>query len=436
MSGLSRREVLKRAALFTGTAFAAPVLVPSSVLGKTAPSNRLNLAVIGLGAQGKINLDAVKDQNLVALVDVDDVRAGNAFERFPKAKKFADFRKMLDAVEKKIDGVVIATPDHTHFHAAWWSMQRGKHIYLEKPMAHNVWQIRELTKLAAEKKLATQLGAQRHVLEGLRRGVEIVKAGTLGTITEVYSWLGGDRGMHDFPTGNEQVPSTLDWDLWLGPAPQQAYSAGYVPYNWRFWWDFGTGDAGNWGCHILDIPYWALDLKYPTKAEASGPPVDKRRTPKSMGVRFEFPATEKRPSVAVHWHQGVPQKVADLAKELKIKIGGFNNLFIGTEGKLFCGFGKEYHLSPDKKFADFKLPAPTFPKSPGFHKEWFQACMGGEPATCNFNYTGPMAETVILANVAYRAGGGFEWDAAALKPKNNPAAEALIREPFRKGWEI
>ncbi len=432
MRSLSRRAVLKRAALAAGSAVVVPLVVPPSILGKYAPSNRLNLAVIGLGGQGGVNLRAGKDQNIVALCDVDDKRAGTAYDRFPKAQKFTDFRKLFDAVENHIDGAVISTPDHSHFHPAYWAMQRGKHVYLEKPLAHNVWEIRTLTKLAAEKKIATQLGAQRHTLEGLRRGVEIVKAGTLGTITEVHSWMGGGRGMPDIPTQKEEIPATLDWDLWLGPAEDRPYSKAYVPYNWRFWWDFGTGDAGNWGCHILDIPYWALGLKYPTKVEASGPAPDKQRTPKSLSARFEFPATHQRPAVVVHWHQGTPQA----AKELGVKLDSFNNLFIGADGKLLCGFGKQYMLLPEKKFAGFQLPASTIPKSPGFHNEWFQACQGGAPATCNFDYSGPMAESVILANVAYRVQGGFEWDAATLTPKGNPAAQQYIREPFRKGWQI
>ena len=429
---LSRRELLKRAALAAGGAVAAPMLVPATLFGKHAPSNRLSLAVIGLGGQGGSNLKAVKDQNLIALCDVDDKRAGKAFESFPKAHKFKDFRKMFDAVEKKIDGAVISTPDHMHFHPACWAMQRGKHIYLEKPMAHNLWEIRTLTKLAAEKKLATQLGVQRHVLEGLRRGVEIVKAGTLGTITEVHSWLNSARGMPEMPAGAEEVPATLDWDLWLGAAAERPYSAAYVPYNWRFWWDFGTGDSGNWGCHILDIPYWSLGLQYPTKVEASGPPPDKLRTPKSLSARFEFPATDKRPGLVLHWHQGVPAAV----KELGVKFDKFNNLFIGSEGKLLCGFDKSHLLLPQEKFADYKLPERTIPKSPGFHEEWFRACKGDAPATCNFGYTGPMAETVLLANVAYRVQGGFDWDHETLTPKGNAAAEKYIREPFRKGWEI
>ena len=214
----TRRIFLKNAALAVGGAVAAPMIVPSSIFGKDVPANRLNLAVIGLGGRGGDNLAGVGKQNIVALCDVDDRRAGNAYEQFPKAKKFYDFRKMFDKMDRQVDGVVISTPDHTHFHPAWWAIERGKHVYLEKPLAHSVWEVRQLTQFAATKKVATQLGSQRHTLEGLRRGVEIVKAGTIGTIKEVYSWIGTNRGMPDLPMGVETVPPTLKWDLWLGPA--------------------------------------------------------------------------------------------------------------------------------------------------------------------------------------------------------------------------
>jgi predicted dehydrogenase len=415
------------------------MLVPSSVFGKDAPSERLNLAVVGLGGQGGANYSAVrKHQNIVALCDVDDKRAGKAYEESPKAKKFYDFRTMFDEMESKIDAVVVSTPDHAHFHPAYWALTRKKHLYLEKPLAHSVWEIRTLCDLAAENKLATQLGAQRHALEGLRGGVEIVRSGVLGKITEVHSWIGTSRGMHDIPIEGGTPPESLKWDLWLGPvSAHHEYSAEYVPYNWRFWWDFGTGEAGNWGCHILDIPYWALDLKYPTRVEGSGPPPDAARTPKSMATRLDFPATDTRGPVALHWYQGMPPIVAKLIKEndLGKKANSCNNLFIGSEGMLFCGFDKNHVLLPEKKFAGHKVPR-TFTPSPGFHEEWFEAIRGGKPATCNFGYSGPMAESVILANVAYRVKGKFNWDAKTLKPEDNPAAEKLIRPTFRKGWEV
>ncbi len=361
------------------------------------------------------------------------MRAGKAYETYPNAKKFYDFRKMFDEMEKQIDAVVISTPDHTHFHPAWWAMQRGKHVYLEKPLAHDVWEVRALTKLAAEKKLATQLGSQRHTLAGLRDGVEIVKSGAIGKIKEVHSWVASSRGLFAPSKEVEKVPDTLKWDLWLGPVAERPYSKTLAPYNWRFWWDFGTGEAGNWGCHILDIPYWALDLKYPTKVFGTGPAPDALRTPKEMATRFEFPATEKRPGVTLHWYQGVPA----ILKELKIDtkdLKEVNNLFIGSEGMLLCGFGK-YRLLPEDKFKEFEVKK-TLYKSPGFYNEWFEAIKGGNAASCNFDYSGPMAETVLLGNIAYRVQGDFEWDAANLKPRGNADAEKFIRREYRKGWEI
>jgi predicted dehydrogenase len=424
---ISRRDFLKSAAIL-----GAGVWLGTQPRARAASANdTLNLAVVGLGGQGGANLGACGSQNIVALCDVDDVRAGKAYERFPKAKKYYDFRKMLDEVGKSIDGVVISTPDHTHFHPAYLAMQLGKHVYLEKPMAHSVWEVRQLTKLAAEKKLATQLGVQRHVNDGMRRTAELIQSGAIGTVRECHSWVGGNRGMPTTEVKTPPAPDTLKWDLWLGPAAERPYSPDYAPYKWRFWWDFGTGETGNWGCHILDIPFWALGLKQPTRVEASGPEPHPQTTPKSMAVKFEFPPEGKRGAVTLHWYHGTPPILAKLG----LKGAGANNLFIGSEGMLLCGFGAPT-LLPEEKFKDYKGPAPFLPKSPGFHKEWFAACKGGKPASCNFDYTGPMTETVLLGNVAFRAGEGFEWDHANLRPVGSSKAEQYIRTPFRKGWEV
>jgi predicted dehydrogenase len=425
MLDLTRRDFIKTASIA-----AAPIAMRGPLFGADAPSNKINIAVIGLGGRGAANLGGVKDQNIVALCDVDDVRAGKAYDAHPNAKKFYDFRQMFDEMEKQIDAVVISTPDHTHFHPASWAMQRGKHVYLEKPMAHNLWEVRTLTELAAKKKLATQLGAQRHTMEGLRNGVEIVKSGVLGKIKEVHSWISSARGMPTPSTGAMKIPDTLKWDLWLGPVASRPYTKDVCPYSWRFWWDFGTGEAGNWGCHILDIPFWALDLKYPTRVSGKGPQPDPQRTPKEMATQLEFPATDTRPAVTLHWYQGTPA----ILKEQKLDAGGMNNLFIGAEGMLLCGFNN-FRLLPAEKFKGHQV-VKTFPKSPGFYTEWFNAIRGGAAATCHFDYSGPMAETVLLANIAYRVQGAFEWDAANLKIKGNPQAEKLIKEEYRKGWEV
>ena len=402
------------------------------------PSDKLNLAIVGIGGQGEANLKDLKGQNIVALCDVDAKRGAKAFEEFPLARRFTDFRKMFDVLEKEIDGVVVSTPDHTHFHPAWWAIERGKHVYLEKPLAHEVEEVRRITDAARARKLATQLGSQRHALQGLRAGVEFVKAGTIGTVTEVHSWIASKRGMPKPLGATEQPPATLDWDLWLGPVATRPYSAGLAPYDWRFWWEFGTGETGNWGCHILDIPFWALDLAHPVRVAGSGPEPDPNRTPTRFTSRLDFPSRiagdgKALPPVSVHWYQGVPPIVTERGIDGDA-IKNKNTLFIGAEGMLLCGFD-DWLLLPEAKFAEVKSPPRTLAPSPGFRREWVDACRGGRPATCNFMYTGPLSESVLLANIAYRVQGEFAWDPAAMKSDRDDV-NALLRREYRKGWEV
>jgi predicted dehydrogenase len=424
---LTRRDLIKASA----AAGAGLMLGPGPrILSAKSPNEKLNIACIGIGGRGGANVGGLGKENIVALCDVDDKRGGKQYKRFPRARKFYDFRKMFDAMANQIDAVAVSTPDHTHFHPVIWSLQRGKHVYCEKPMAHNVWEVRRMTELARKKKLATQLGVQRHTIENVHRVVELVRGGAIGEVKEVHSWVGGSRGMPADPKEFPPVPDTLKWDLWLGPAADRKYSPAYCPYNWRFWWDFGTGETGNWGCHILDIPFWALGLTYPTRVDGSGPEVHAAKTPKSLTTKLQFPAVGSRGPVTLHWsHGGSP-----ILKAKGLSGKGANNVFVGTEGILVCGFGSR-RLYPQEKFKDFKAPPKTITDSPGFHTEWIQAVKGGEAATCNFDYTGPMAETVLLGNVAYRAG-GFDWDWENLKAAGNDKAQALIREQYRKGWEL
>jgi predicted dehydrogenase len=428
---MKRRTLVKTAA---AAAFGFHFF-PRHVLGgsgQTPPSEMLRVACIGVGGQGASNVGGLSSQKLVAFADVDDDRATKTYKKFPTVKQYRDYHRMLDEQHGQLDAVTVSTPDHMHFPPAYMAMQLGLHLYLEKPLAHNVWETRTLTDLARKKKLATQLGAQRHTIPNMHRVVELVKSGAIGEVREVHSWMGGERGMPKPPTESPAVPKTLDWDLWIGPAKFRPYSPTYCPYGWRFWWDYGTGETGNWGCHILDIAYWALDLKYPTKVEASGPPVDPERTPKAMQVKFEFPAREKLPPVTLHWYHAA--KGPEILREHNLSGKDMNTLFVGSKGMLLCGFGKR-ELLPKEKFAGVKPPEPFIPDSPGFHKEFIAACRGGKPATCCFDYSGPMAETVLLGNVAYRVG-GFDWDAQTLTAKNNPAAAPLLREAFREGWKV
>jgi predicted dehydrogenase len=428
---INRREMLRRSA----TAGSAAILLTNGILARGAsPNEKLDIAVIGLGGRGGANLNGVSGENVVALCDVDDERAGKAYEKFSKAKKFYDFRVMLDEMEKQIDAVVISTPDHTHFHPAMMAMERGLHCYCEKPMAHAVSEVRAMTDLARKKGLATQLGVQRHTIPNMHRVVELIKSGTIGEICECHAWVGGERGMPDVPSEYPPVPANLKWDLWLGPAADRPYSPAYVPYNWRFWWDFGTGEMGNWGCHILDIPYWALDLKYCTKVIATGPEVDTQRTPRSMAVRYEFPARGDHPPVVLNWYH--TKSGPAILKELGISGKGANNLFIGSEGMLLCGFNSHV-LLPEDKFADFERPEKAIPDSPGFYKEWIDAPVRGArrpPATSIIR--GRWQRRFFWGTSPIRTGQAFEWNAAEMKSPGCSAIDALNFPTYRKGWEV
>ncbi|MDR2172518.1 MAG: Gfo/Idh/MocA family oxidoreductase [Planctomycetaceae bacterium] len=453
MSNNLKQKITRRRAIKVATIAGAGILyLPSGILARgQSPNEKLSVAFIGLGAQGKYQLNNIADMsnlaNVVALCDVDDVRAGNAYERFPKAEKFYDFRIMFDKLEKSIDAVTVSTPDHTHYHPVIRAIRAGKHVYCEKPLAHSVAEIRIITEEAARMKVATQLGCQRHANKNMARVVELIKSGVIGDVTEVYSWIGSDRGMPPKPDGVGTPPDTLKWDIWLGPCPTDwkfvttGGKSTFVPYNWRFWWDFGTGESGNWSCHILDLPYWALDLKYPIKVSASGAEVDAERTPQKMEVVYDFPARNGLPPLRLVWSQTKKPtcfekyKIKMPAKNKENKNVNPNNLFVGTKGMILAGFDRHV-LLPEDNFKDFEYPEKTIKDSPGFHLEWINACKGQEPATCNFAYSGPMAETAILGNNAFKAGHKtFEWDSEKLLAKNCPEVQNLIKPEFKKGWE-
>lgn len=435
---LSRRELLQGAALagigyWTG---ARPALAhPNS------PAEKVRVACIGVGGRGAANVRGVASAGaeLVAFADVDDARAGGTYKKYPQVRRFRDYRKMFDKLRDDIDAVVVSTPDHTHFHPSMVAMNLGKHLYCEKPMAHNLYEVRTMTDRARDAKLVTQLGVQRHTIPNVHRVVELVRSGAIGDVTDVHAWVGSSRGMPKLPEGKKKAPDHLDYDLWIGPAPFRPYAeygdgkGVLAPYNWRFWWDYGTGETGNWGCHILDIPFWALELDYPTRVSASGPELDPDRTPRSMDSTMEFPARGKRKAVKLHW--GQRSKGPDVLEEYGAKKRGSGVFFIGTKGALLCDFNSR-QLLPEKDFQDFQAPEPSLPKSPGFYREWVDGIRGADtPPTCRFDYSGPMAETVLLANVAYRAGESFEWNAEKLTASSEKA-QAFIREDYRKGWEI
>ena len=340
---------------------------------------------------------------------------------------------MLDEMHKQLDAVVVGTPDHTHAPPGVMAMKLGKHCYCEKPLTHSVYESRVMTEVAAKNKLATQLGTQIHAGGNYRRVVELVQGGVIGSVGEVHVWFGGGRGGMDRPTETPPVPPHLDWDLWLGPAPYRPYHPCYVPGNWRSWWDFANGTLGDFGCHYMDLPFWALKLCYPTVVEAEGPPVHPETAAPRLTVRYEFPARGELPPVKLTWYNG--NNRPPILKQENLPEWGSGVLFVGQKGMLQADYSQR-KLLPESQFADFKPPEPTIPDSIGHHNEWVVACKTGSPTTCSFDYSGPLSEAVLLGNVAYRTGKKLEWDAENLKAANCPEADQYIKREYRSGWTL
>ncbi len=401
----------------------------------SSPNERLNIAGIGVGGRGLDNIRACQSENIVALCDVDEKRAGPAFEQFPQARRFRDFRVMFDQMAKEIDAVVVSTPDHTHAIPAAMAMRLGKHCYCEKPLTHSVYECRYLTELAAKMKVATQLGTQIHAGDNYRRVVELVQSGAIGEIREVHVWFAGGYGGMDRPKDQPPIPEGLDWDLWLGPAPYRPYHPAYVPAGWRAWWDFGNGTLGDFGCHYMDLPFWALKLSHPVRVAASSPlPPHPETTPPVLTVVYEFPARGDLPPVTLTWYNGSNNRpeVPDIKDPNRWPNGV---LFVGSKGKLVADYGK-HQLLPEEAFADFKRPEPFIPPSIGHHQEWIRACKTGEKTTCDFGYSGPLTEAVLLGNVSFRVQSPLEWDWKNLKATNCPEADRFTRREYRRGWKL
>lgn len=400
-----------------------------------SPNEKLNIAIIGAGGQGASNLSNVSAENIVAICDVDEERAKRAFETYPKAAKYHDYRRLFDD-HKSFDAVVVSTPDHHHAPASLTAIRLGKHVYCEKPLTHSVAEARALKEAAARYKVQTQMGNHGHALEGARRAVEIIRDGALGSVTEVHSWT--DRPIWpqgvNRPVETPAVPNTLDWYLWQGPAPDRPYHPAYCPFVWRGWWDYGTGALGDMACHVMDMPYWALELGAPIAVEAQTDVIHPDSAPKSSIIRFDFGARGERPPVRYTWYDGGQKPVSSLVGGMELPPNG--SIVIGDQGTMLVTdpYGASYRLLPEKKFSDYEGPAPSLPRSPGHHKEWIEACKGGAAPLANFAYAADLTEAILLGNVALRVGKKIRWDAASMTCPNAPEAAQFIRRDYRRGW--
>ena len=444
---ISRRDFMGGAA-----AALAFTIVPGHVLAQP-PSGKVNVAAIGAGGMGAGNTRAcaAAGANIVALCDVDWKKGDEGFSRFPDAKKYKDFRKMLDT-EKSIEAVIVATPDHFHTVAAMAAMRRGKHVYVQKPLTRLVSEARALTEAARKYKVVTQMGNQGHSGNGVRDICEWIWDGAIGEIREVHAWTNRPvwpQGI-DRPQGEDPIPATLDWDLWIGPAPMRPFKAlpdnpnesVYCPFRWRGWWDFGGGALADMACHVLDPVFWALKLKYPTSVEACCTPVNNETFPLASIVHYEFPAREGMPPVKIHWYDGgrTPEKPEALG-DMKIGQAASNVLFIGSKGVLRCGeYGDEPHLFPLELMKDYKRPAKTLKRINTSHEgNWLEACKTGGQATSNFDYAGPFTEMVTMGNLAIRpenVGKKLLWDGEKMRVSNDEKANEYVRMHYREGWSL
>ena len=465
-SSLTRREFLR-----TSTVVSAAISVlPGAVLGlrgQPSPNSKLNLAGIGIGGQGGHDLGQMESENIVALCDVDRNHAAHIFKKYPNAKQFNDYRKMLEEM-KEIDSVVVATPDHHHFSASMTAIRQGKHVYCEKPLTHSVWESRELARAAREAKVATQMGNHGQASEQTRLLCEYVWAGVIGNVREAHIWT--DRPSQGLfreywpqgvprPKETPPVPATLDWDLWVGPAPMRPYNPAYLPFVWRGWWDFGTGALGDIGCHAQDPVFRALKLGAPLTVQASSTRVNADSFPVGSMVTWQFPARPADPQLINTYTRGLTGAAAGGIEMPPCKLvwydGGLrpprpdglpDGQLMGDNGRLLIG-DKGFILGntayPQSCAEAAANLAHSIERSPGHYQEWLNACKGGKPAGSNFDFAGPLTESVLLGNVALRVQlredltlTKLHWDPANLKFTNLEEANKYVRREYREGWGI
>ena len=432
---IKRRTFLKQSAVIG----AGLVVGKSGILrAGNSPNEKLNVAVIGVGGRGGGNMNSVKGENIVALCDVNGNNLGSAAKRFPEAKTYVDWRKCLE--QKNIDAVVCSTTDHTHAFVNVWAMNRGMHVYCEKPLANSVEeaQMVRATYMRNKGKIATQMGTQIHASDNYRRMVELIRGGVIGTPKEVRVWCSRMPAGGSYLPEVKPIPDDLNWDLWVGPAPFHPYNPGYVGgcLKWNRFWDFGSGQIGDMGSHMMDMAYWGFDLKLPTTCEAAGTEQNSDTLPIWLTAEWDHPANDWRPAVKAYWYDGgkkpgMPSEAFDREKLFK------GALFKGDKGWLLADYGfRMLMLKGDMTHYKSPKAEELIPPSIGHHKEWIVACKTDKKTLCNFDYSGALIEANMLALVAYRVGMKLEWDAKNMKATNCPAADEYIRKTYRKGWVL
>ncbi len=438
MKDLSRRSFLKSASAATAGAIIIPNMISCS------PNNRLNVAVIGVGGRGQVSWSKIPAENIVAVCDVDSKRAAEGFEMLPKAKKYKDFRVMFDEMANEIDAVIIATPDHTHFPATMVAMELGKHVFVEKPLAHNIWQVRTMKKAAKYYGVISQMGNQGHTTNGIRLIKEWYDAGVLGQVKEVYGWMKGfNPTASTYPPPKQPVPSHLDWDLWLGPAAYREYSPAYCPGLWRLHYDFGNGQLGDWACHSLDGPFWALDLGMPHTVEASveNPVPDHRYISEKSVVKYQFGARGDKAPVKLTYSESTlpdmdPREVGleKWPREGVVMIGEKNSLYTGMRPN------NPRLILPEEEWTEFMKNAPeqSIPRIENEKpvKEWVDAIKGDYLPGSNFDYAADLTEMALLGVMATRFNTRLEYDAENMMVTNRPDLDAYIKEPMRSGFSF
>ena len=452
-----------------GAVTAAATVVPRYVLGGagyTAPGDKLNIAMIGVGGQGMQNTKNLLQQQDVQIIAIADTVDRADYSRFyhkdpggrqpaydrisrhyannpatadyPECRVYVDFREMLDQVQD-YDAVVISTPDHTHAVAAMAAIHRKKHIYLEKPLARTISEVRTLTRAAKEAGIVTQLGHQGHGDEGIRLTREWIQDGAIGAVTEVHAWTQGPNpACSGRPTETPPVPDGLDWDLWIGPAPFRAYHPEYTPGGWRYYWDFGTSKIGDFGPHHMDPAFYALDLGYPEWVEARSAWGDREKRPFTSIVHYQFPARGDNPPVRLVWYEGLmPPRPQELEPGRDLTGGGHGILFVGEKGKIMCpGWAGNPRIIPEAKMRDYTLPAKTIQRVGGIYRDWIDSCKNGHKASSDWSYSGPFIEAILSGVLAMRTEEKCYWDWSEIKVTNCPDTEQLIFPEYHNGWKL